>query len=76
MDLRKANTICFIIVGIFTILLLAMGITTNPVFGYSAIAVVVIYFIFHHTFWRYPKCGNNMGPLGMKCCPNCGEKIS
>ena len=76
MDLRIAKTICFIIVGIITILLSAMGITTNPVFGYLAIAAVVIYFIFHHTFWRCSKCGKNLGPLWVKCCPNCGEKIN
>ena len=75
MDLKKAKTICFIIAGFFTILLLAMTITKNPIFGYSAIAVVAIYFIFHHIFWRCPKCGNNMGPLWVKCCPNCGESI-
>lgn len=62
--------------AIVAILLLAMGIASNPVFGYLAIAVVVIYFIFHHVFWRCPKCGKNIGPLWAKCCPNCGEKIS
>lgn len=77
MDLRKAKTICLIIVGIITFLLLTMGMASNPVFVYFAILVaLLIYFIFHHIFWRCPKCGNNLGPLWVKCCPNCGEKIS
>ena len=76
MDVKKAKLICFVMLGIFVALMLVMGITSNPIFGYSAIAVVAIYFILHHTFWRCPKCGNNMGPLWVKCCPSCGEKIS
>lgn len=75
MDLRKVKAICFVILGVFTVLMLSMGIAANPVFGYIAIGVVTIYGVFHHFFWRCPKCGENMGPLWVKCCPNCGEKI-
>lgn len=39
MDLRKAKKLCFLLLGIFMILMLAMGITLNPVFGYLAIGV-------------------------------------
>lgn len=75
MDLNKVKAICFVMLGIIAALLLVMGITSNPVLGYSAIAVLVVYFIFHQFFWRCPKCGNNIGPLWVKCCPNCGENI-
>ncbi len=76
MDLRKAKKLCFLLLGIFMILMLAMGITSNPVFGYLAIGVMVIYGVFHYFFWRCPRCGKNMGPLWVKCCPECGEKLS
>lgn len=39
MDLRKAKKLWFLLLGIFMILMLAMGITLNPVFGYLAIGV-------------------------------------
>ena len=48
MDVKKAKVICFVMLGIFVALMLVMGITSNPIFGYSAIAVVAIYFILHH----------------------------
>ena len=76
MDLRKAIKLSFLLLGIFMILMLAMGITSNLVFGYLAIGVMVIYGVFHYFFWRCPKCGENMGPLWVKCCPECGEKIN
>lgn len=76
MDLKKAKMICFIFIGIFVILMLLMGITSNAVFGYLAISVVAIYIIFHRFYWCCPKCGKNMGPLWVKCCPHCGEKIT
>ena len=76
MDLKTVKKICFLILGLFLLLMLAMGITTNPVFGYVAIAVVAIYGIFHQRFWRCPKCNKNIGPLWVKHCPGCGEKIN
>ena len=75
MDLRKAKKLCFLLLGIFVILMLVMGITSNPVFGYLAIGVMAIYGIFHYFFWRCPRCGKNMGSLWVKCCPECGEKL-
>ena len=76
MDLKKAKKLCFLLLGIFMILMLAMGITSNSVFGYLAIGVMVIYGVFHYFFWCCPRCGKNMGPLWVKCCPECGEKLS
>lgn len=76
MDLRKAKKLYYLLLGIFVILMLAMGITSNPVFGYLAIGVMAIYGIFHYFFWRCPRCGKNMGSLWVKCCPECGEKLS
>ena len=76
MDLNKIKTICYFLIGIIVILMMAMSYTSNPIFGYLAISIVAVYFIFHRYFWRCPKCGENMGPLWVKCCPQCGEKIS
>ena len=76
MDLKKAKSICFLLLAVFMILMLILGITSNPVFGYVAIGVMGIYGIFHYFYWRCPKCGENMGPLWVKCCSQCGEKIS
>ena len=76
MDLRKAKKIYFLLLGIFVILMLLVGITSNPVFGYLAIGVMAIYGVLHYFFWRCPNCGEYMGPLWVKCCPQCGEKIS
>ena len=76
MDLRKAKIIYFLLLGIFVILMLLVGITSNPVFGYLAIGVMAIYGVLHYFFWCCPNCGENLGPLWVKCCPKCGEKIS
>lgn len=76
MKLKKAKMICFGILGIFLVLMLIMGVTSNPVFGYAALGVMAIYGVFIMIVWRCPKCGKNLGPLWVKCCPNCGEKIS
>lgn len=76
MDIKKVKAICFGFLGIFMILMLLMGIVSQPVFGYFAIGVMVIYGVFHYFFWRCPRCGKNMGPLWVKCCPECGEKLS
>lgn len=54
MDLRTAKKLYFLLLGIFVILMMLMGITSNPVFGYLAIGVMAIYGIFHYFFWRCP----------------------
>ena len=76
MELKKAKMICFGMLGIFLVLRLIMGVTSNPAFGYAALGVMAIYGVFILIVWRCPKCGKNLGPLWVKCCPNCGEKIS
>ena len=76
MELKKAKMICFGMLGIFLVLMLIMGVTSNPAFGYAALGVKAIYGVFIMIVWRCPKCGKNLGPLWVKCCPNCGEKIS
>ena len=76
MNIKKVKRICFLILSVFAVLMLVMGVTSNPVFGYIAIGVMAIYGIFHYFFWRCPKCRENMGPLWVKCCPQCGAKIS
>ena len=76
MEFKKAKMICFGILGIFLVLMLIMGVTSNPAFGYAALGVMAIYGVFIMIVWRCPKCGKNLGPLWVKCCPNCGEKIS
>ena len=76
MKQKTAKKICILILGVFVLLMLLMAITTKSVFGYLAIATVVVYGIFHHCFWRCRKCGMVIGPLWAKHCPNCGEKVS
>ena len=58
MDLNKIKTICYFLIGIIVILIMAMSYTSNPTFGYLAISIVAVYFIFHRYYWRCPKCGN------------------
>ena len=41
--LNKSKKMYSLLLGIFVVLVLAMGITSNPVFGYLAIGVVGIY---------------------------------
>ena len=76
MDLKTRKVVCFVIIGILILLLMTMGITRNPIFGYIAIAVLGGYGVFHYVFWRCPNCGKNMGPLWVKCCPNCGGRVN
>lgn len=78
MDLEKVKILCRILLGTCIVFFLALAFTFKPVWGYFAIAAMGIYGVLIVMFWRCPKCGENLGPLplGVKCCPNCGEKIS
>ena len=75
MDLKKAKIISIVLLGIFAVLMAAMALATDTAFGYAAIAVMGIYGVFQLLFWRCPYCGKNLGPLWVKCCPNCGGKL-
>ena len=75
MKLTKIKAISILLLGVFVVLMLLMGMTANVAYGYGAIALVVIYGIIQLTCWKCPKCGKNLGPLWVKCCPNCGEKV-
>ena len=72
MKLRKVKAIAKSLLGIFSALMALMLLTYNAVFGYIAIAVMCLYGI----LWRCPKCRKNLGPLYVKYCPNCGEKLN
>ena len=76
MKLRKVKTIAKSLLGIFSALMALMLLTYNAVFGYIAIAVMCLYGILVTAFWRCPKCRKNLGPLYVKYCPNCGEKLN
>lgn len=76
MKLRKVKAIAKSLLGIFSALMALMLLTYNAVFGYIAIAVMCLYRILVAAFWRCPKCRKNLGPLYVKYCPNCGEKLN
>ena len=76
MKLRKVKAIAKSLLGIFSALMALMLLTYNSVFGYIAIAVMGLYGILFSAFWRCPKCRKNLGPLYVKYCPNCGEKLN
>lgn len=75
MKLKTTKMISILLLGVFALLMFVMAVTLNTTFGYIAIAVIGIYGIFLHIFWRCPKCNKNLGPLWIKHCSNCGEKI-
>lgn len=75
MDLKTIKRICIILLSVFGVAMLTMGVTTNTMFGYFAITVMGVYGILLLLFWRCPNCKKNLGPLWVKCCPNCGERI-
>ena len=74
--LRKVKAIAKSLLGIFSALMALMLLTYNAVFGYIAIAVMCLYGILVAAFWRCPKCRKKLGPLYVKYCPNCGEKLN
>lgn len=74
MNLKKTDIICDILLGIFAFLMIAMGITKIPTFGYAAIAVYILHGILHIIFYRCPSCKKYIGRRS-KYCPNCGEKL-
>ncbi len=76
MKLRKVKAIAKSLLGIFSALMALMLLTYNAVFGYIAIAVMCLYGILVAAFWRCHKCRKNLGPLYVKYCPNCGEKLN
>ena len=75
MDLKKVKTICILMLAFFMMLMLMMCITINPVWGYVAIGWLGVYGIFITLAWKCPRCKKNLGPLWVKHCSNCGEKI-
>ena len=75
MNLKMVKRVGSLLLGIATVLLLVMGITKLAMFGYLTIAIVGIYGILLFAGWKCPKCGKNLGPLWIKCCPNCGERV-
>ena len=75
MKLKTAKRMSMCLLGLFAMLMLIMVLAGDSAFGYIAIAVMGAYGIFHCMFWRCPVCGKNIGPLWVKCCPTCGEKL-
>ena len=76
MNLKTTKKISILLLGVFAALMLIMALTLKPIFGYIAIAVMGVYGVFILIFWCCPKCSKNLGPLWVKCCPNCGEKLN
>jgi len=75
LDLKKVRKISIIIYSIFAVLMLLMIITLKTPFGIAAVGVLIAYALFLSAFWRCPKCGKGLGPLWVKHCSDCGEKI-
>lgn len=75
MRLKTVKWLSGILPGLFAASMAAMCITASMVFGYIGIALVVIYGIFHTVLWRCQTCRKNIGPLWVKHCPECGEKL-
>ena len=42
----------------------------------AALALALMVAMVRDKFWRCPKCRKNLGPLYVKYCPNCGEKLN
>ena len=76
MKLRKVKAIANSLLGIFSALMALMLLTYNAVFGYIAIAVMCSYGFRVAALWSCPYCRKNLGPLYVKYCPNCGEKLN
>ena len=75
MNLKVVKSICYVLFGIFAVLMVIMIVTGNLICGYAAIIVLSIQGMFSHSFWCCPKCKKNLGALWAKECLFCGEKI-
>ena len=75
MNLKTAKTILCLILGVFVLLMLALGCTRNTAFGYAAIGMIAAHGVVHQVCWRCPVCRKSIGPLWLKLCPHCGEKL-
>ena len=75
MNLRTVKTICFVMAVILVLLIILMGLTKLPVYGYIAIGLLVAYGVFTLIFWRCPHCGKSPGQLTAKFCPHCGGDL-
>ena len=76
MKLKTTKKISYSLLAVFVVLMMVMGITHSPNWGYAAMAVIGIDLVFILTFWRCPNCGKFLGPFYIKHCTNCAEKIS
>ena len=76
MELKKVKAILLMLLGIFAVFMMCMAVTRNVLFGYSAIVLVGVYGVLFSIFWRCPVCGKILGPIWVKHCPACGQKVS
>jgi len=76
MRLKKTKAALYLILAGVVLLLVVLGLTRSPGFGYAAIGMIVVYGVVHQIRWRCPKCSKSIGPLWVRHCPHCGEKLT
>lgn len=75
MKLKNVRVICNIMAVLAVLLVILLGLTKLPVYGYIAIGVIVVFGVFAVAFWRCPHCGKSPGHLTAKFCPHCGGDL-
>ena len=75
MNLRTVKKVCYVLIGILLLLIILMGLTRLPLYGYIAIGLLVAHGVFTLIFWRCPHCGKSPGHLTAKFCPHCGGNL-
>ena len=78
MDMKKKKRILdFALIAVFLPILVGYIVAQTWIMLISC-ALAVGWAILHHSWWRCPHCGENLGRYDMKIsyCPHCGEKIN
>ena len=78
MKLKIVRAVLWVLISIFSVLILLYIWTDFAPFCYVSIAVIIAYGVINIDFWRCPNCGKCIGGIWLgkyNHCRYCGEEI-
>ena len=75
MKLKTVKLITRLLIAAIVVLLGALLLTGQKVWGYAAIAVCIGTGLLKSGLYKCPECGKFLGSFSNKRCPDCGAEI-